>query len=315
MSDKNGAPVSIYKNFSTQTLESMLRDMTLSDAELDMELLDCVLNELNSREGAPSTMAPEDALKVFEEEYSGNESIYLDCAHEDKEKQTSPAEPTPSRRKYSFSRVILVAAAMSAVLFGSLMIAQASGANVFGAIANWTDAHFGFGTTIAIEKADKREQAMNWPPEPPEDLGAPEDFDYAANASVLGKYDSLQELLDAYRVVPEINAPTHIPEGYELAILDRSPALNGTYFFASYENADGNCIDILYIPYSGEPGVEYEKTDDPVEIIEVEDITMYAFSNTLTEQIAWITPHYEASVAGNISREELIKIAQSIYMR
>lgn len=315
MSDKNGAPVSFYKNFSTQTLESMLRDMTLSDAELDVELYKSVLNELNSREGAPETLAPEDALKIFEEEYSGNESIYLDCAHEDKETQTSPAEPIPSRRKYSFSRVILVAAAMSAILFGSLMVAQAAGANVFGAIANWTDEHFGFGTSIAIEKASEREQAKNWPPEPPEDLGAPEDFDYASNASVLGKYDSIQALLDAYRVVPEINAPTYIPEGYELVILDRAPSLNGTYFFASYEDVNGNCINIQYMPYSDEPGAEYEKTDDPVEIIEIENVTMYAFSNTVTEQIVWVTPHYEASIAGNVSREELIKIAQSIYMR
>lgn len=315
MSDKNGAPVSIYKNFSTQTLESMLRDMTLSDAELDMELLDCVLNELNSREGAPSTMAPEDALKVFEEEYSGNESIYLDCAHEDKEKQTSPAEPIPSRRKRSWKRTFLIAATVAVLVVGTLGIVEAASPNTLGNLANWTKGQLGFGNQMASKQDAElaADEAEVWPPVPDEDIESEESFDYDNDQDVREKFGTLKALLNAYHVAPEIDAPAYMPEGFHLVELKRCPTNTWMYFYAFYEDDNGQNFSVQFDSYEDVPTMSYEKTDDPVQIVDIEDISFHAFSNTANETVAWITKHYDCSVSGKLPRNELLKIAESIY--
>lgn len=316
MSDKNGAPKSFYKNFSTQTLESMLRDMTLSDAELDMELLDCVLSELDSRQGAPSTMAPEDALKIFEEEYSGNESIYLDCAHEDKEKQTFPAEPIPSRRKKSWKRPLLIAAAVTVLVIGTLGIVGASSPDMLGNLASWTRGQFGFGNQMASKEESERaaDAAEIWPPTPDEEIASEYSFDYDNDQDVREKFGTLKELLDTYHVAPEIDAPAYMPEGFHLVELKRSPTNTWMYFYAFYEDDNGQNIAVCFDSYGeGGPTTEYEKTDDPIQIVDIEDISFHAFSNTGNETVAWITKHFECTVSGKLPRNELLKIAESIY--
>lgn len=67
-----------YKGLSTQALDAMIHDMMLSEKELDMEQVDAILRELNSREEVPGGMAPEEAWKVFQKKYSGKESAYID---------------------------------------------------------------------------------------------------------------------------------------------------------------------------------------------------------------------------------------------
>jgi hypothetical protein len=304
---------SFYKTLSTETLEQILRDMTLSENELDLEQLDCILAELSSREGAPSTLAPEAALKIFEETYSGNESVYLDCAYEEKNQQTSTAETKPSRRKHSWNRIILVAATVSAIMIGSLLMAQAAGANIFGTVASWTSTQLGFGEKMADAEAEERtaNQATVWPPEADEDLGS--SFDYASDTDCLALYGTFQALMDAYHVAPEIDAPKYIPEGFRLVGLRRCPFYPWMQFFARYENDSGECFFIEFTSYDTDPATVYEKTEDPVQIVEIEDHAFHAFSNEANETVAWVTTHYDCSVMGTISQDELLKIAESIY--
>lgn len=65
-----------YKDLSTQELDAMIHDMMLSEHELDMEQVDAILRELNSREDVPGGMAPEEAWKAFQEKYLGKESKF-----------------------------------------------------------------------------------------------------------------------------------------------------------------------------------------------------------------------------------------------
>ena len=60
-----------YKDLSTQELDAMIHDMMLSEKELDMEQVDAILRELNSREEVPGAISPEEAWKVFREKYLG----------------------------------------------------------------------------------------------------------------------------------------------------------------------------------------------------------------------------------------------------
>lgn len=309
MSEKNTL-TSFYQNFSTETLESMLRDLTLSENELDMDQFDAIMAELDRREGAPETTPPEEALAQFRDVYSDSESGYLDCAYKEDKTRTSTCSYKITKRH----RIILVAAIISIMLFGMSLMASASGNNVFSAIAVWSSERLGFNTLISQQRDEENAQDTSWPPASPEELGPPEEFDLGEEI-VTQKYADLQDLLNKYSVVPEINAPSYIPEGFELQELSRYPTSGWMTFMAFYANESDEYFYIAYDGYCGEPQTTYEKTDDPVEIIEVNGITMYAFSNSSSEQIAWITDHFSANIAGDISREELVKIAQSIYLR
>lgn len=78
MPHHNENPAPSYKDLSTQELDAMIHDMMLSEQDLDMEQVDAILREMNSREKVPGAMSPEEAWKVFREKYSGKESAYLD---------------------------------------------------------------------------------------------------------------------------------------------------------------------------------------------------------------------------------------------
>lgn len=302
MSDNNGAPISFYQRFSTETLETMLREMTLSDAELDMEQVDLILNELRSRDPDHQTMAPEDALRVFQEEYSGNESGYLDCAYEEEEKQTSQVEEKPNhlKRKHIGIRALVIAAAMTALIFGSAIAAQAGGLDIFGAVANWTSEVFGF-SDIYVPPEDTDE--FVWP-----DVDVPEGTEF----------ESLQDALDAYGMTLEsfeIAEPKWIPDGYECCeiVVNYDPTFPCADFYAAYENEYGSRFSVQFESYVSTPVMTYEKNDAPVEEYTIGKRTYYVFSNKHTEQVAWTTDHFECFVFGTVTRETVRAIAESIY--
>ena len=305
MSERNGAPISFYKKLSTETLESMLRDITLSDAELDMEQLDLILTELKSRDTNTETMAPEDALRVFQEEYSGNESGYLDCAYEEKETQTSKVVASTAHHKNTRIglRAVVIAATMTAFIIGSMIAAQAGGFDVFGALARWTNEVFGFGDIYnkpADAYTDTASSEFLWP---------------NANVPEGTEFDSLQDALDACGIDFEVAEPTWLPDGFQpddcTVIYDST--IPDAYFFASYVNEYGSRIGITFQSYIDTPSVTYEKTDAPVEEYTIGDITYYVFSNERTEKVAWTTDHFECCVYGHVTREEVRAIAESIY--
>lgn len=301
----------IYHAFSTETLERMLRDMTLSEQDLDMDMLDAVMAELDRRQGAPETMDPEAALEVFQTEYAGEDSAYLDCAHVEQE---ATAKDTPNRRKKSWKRTFLIAAAITVLVAGTLGIVEAASPNTLGGLASWTKERLGFGRQLAEKETAERnaQSEINWPPIPDEDIGPWEEFDYEKDKSVLGQYDSLKELLEAYHVIPELGYPTYIPDGFYMTELQRVP-MDWIDFSTMYENEKGQYFRITYHSYEDDPHSQYEKTDAPVEIVDIGDKSFHAFSNSANEGVVWLTAHYDCSVYGTISRDELLKIAESIY--
>lgn len=304
MSQQNHIPASFYKNFSTETLESMLRDMTLSEQDLDMEQLDAIMAELDHRTGAVETMPPEEAWEMFHEEYSENESGFLDCAYEETEPQTSEAEInaeiTPNHKRTRMGlRVVIVAATLTALIFGSMIIAQAAGADVFGAIANWTNEIFGFGN-IYDQPLDRESTEIVWP-----EVDIPSDTEFS----------SLQEALDAYGIDFEIAEPTWLPEGYEFesVTINYNPSFPDAYFYASYRNKYNAMIAISFQSYVDTPAAVYEKNDAEVEEYTIGNITYYVFSNEKTEKVAWTTDHFECCIYGHVTRDVIKAIAESIY--
>ena len=136
MSQQNKIPASFYKNFSTETLESMLRDMTLSENELDLEQLDAIMAELDRREGPTETMTPEDALNIFRENYAGEESAFMECA------QRLDTTELPRRKSRRWLKRVLILVAAICLLFGMASVVYASIPD--SPFVQWVDEVFSF---------------------------------------------------------------------------------------------------------------------------------------------------------------------------
>ena len=204
---------------------------------------------------------------------------------------------TPMQKAQSVWRIGLIAALTVICLMGGMVVAQAAGVDVFGAMARWTDNVFSLGS-IRSEGSDN-----------------------SGGDSILGnrtnavndamRYETLQEALDAFGIA-EVCEPTRIPEEYSLNSVDALCLPDGTLWHLSAAYTNGTKFLHLDIEsYQGEPKSQIEKTDTPVEVFSVEDITVYLFQNSINNVAAWATEHYEYTVSGPVEKSELKQIVLS----
>lgn len=214
--------------------------------------------------------------------------------------QTFPAKTdaavSPRRKARSVWRVGLVAALIVICLMGGMVVAQAAGVDVFGAIARWTDEVFSLGT-IHSDGADDRTS-------PPA----------LADNGNKTTYTSLQEALDDYGIT-EFREPTWIPDGYEFedVEIDSWPVNNSliSLFAKYYDGTD--FLQIQIERHEGDTNVQVEKTNAPVETFTVGGFMVYLLENTNSNSAVWATEHCECYISGNIEKIALKQIVLSAY--
>lgn len=216
---------------------------------------------------------------------------------------TFPAEKVrdvrPRRRVQSIWRAGLIAALTIICLMGCMVVAQAAGVDVFGAIARWTDEVFSLGT---IHSSGADDGTMN-----------PSLADNGVSSSNKTTYTSLQNALDDYGIT-EIHEPTWIPEGYSLNDVEVLCMPNGTLWHLSAEYSNGFEFLLFEVEsYQSKPNSQIEKNNAPVEILPAEGITIYLLENINNNVAVWATEHYEYSVSGSVEKAELQEIVLSAY--
>lgn len=206
---------------------------------------------------------------------------------------------TPRQKAQSVWRIGLIAALTVICLMGGMVVAQAAGVDVFGAMARWTDDIFSLGS-IRSEGSDNS--------------GGDSILGNRTNAvNDANRYETLQEALDAFGIT-EVCEPTRIPEEYSLNSVDALCLPDGTLWHLSAAYTNGTKFLHLDIEsYQGEPKSQIEKTDTPVEVFSVEDITVYLFQNSINNVAAWATEHYEYTVSGPVEKSELKQIVLSAH--
>lgn len=208
--------------------------------------------------------------------------------------------PLPSKRVIRLSRVwrtALVAAVAVACMLAIMATVQAAGVDIFGAIARWTESTFSFGQIVSDGEVSY---------DPTQETAVPE-----TDASGT-KFSSLQEAFDAYGMT-EVHEPAWLPEGYTLDRVDiltvDDPFLRT--FSADYTDGEGRVyIDIL--SYEGEPNVQVQKTDSPVEVMEKYGIMFYYIENSAGGTLAWCTDRYEYYIGSEEEKDILLQIAVSM---
>lgn len=270
----------------TDSLNEVLESMT--DEDYDPALIDAYLATLDRKAPMPEVPDTETSFTNFKNRLF--HTFYTE----------NGTAVSPRHKARSVWRIGLVAALIAICLMGGMVVAQAAGVDVFGAIACWTDEVFSLGTI----RSDSAEDRTSTP------ALAENGTDSCKNTT----YTSLQEALDDCSIT-EFREPTWIPDGYELrnVMIDYWPdddTLIG--ISASYSNGiDTLFVDVEY--YQDEPTEQLQKTDAVIESFVVDGLTVYLLENTNSNSAAWVTEHYECYISGVVEKQSLKRMVLSAY--
>ena len=142
-------------------------------------------------------------------------------------------------------------------------------------------------------------------------ISTAEHFGGREDATLLSKED-LQELFEL-STLPEHIVPTWLPP--ELVLTDKSSTENTSYgkihlFYTNQTNTEYLNLNILYL--KKEVASYYEKDNTPVEIYTKDNVDFYIMKNIDRIVVVWKVDNFECQLSGTISREEFMKIIDSI---
>lgn len=248
----------------TDGLDDVLENMTVDD--YDPALIDAYLAALDRKDPMPEIPDKKTSYAAFQ-------------------RKLQQFLPRRRRRTGRAWRMALTAAITVICMMGSLVVAQAAGRDVLGALAQWTDEVFSFGEVRSDGAVD-----------------VPKDG-----------FASLQAALDAYGIT-EVSEPTWIPEGYRFKSVTVDCRTNGDLIGMAAEYSNGTyTLFVEFNNYRDEPSMQIEKTDVPVETFAVHDTTVYLLENINNNAAAWMTEHFECCITGAVEKSELQQMVLSIY--
>ena len=296
---------------STERLQELLRADWESDSTEDhSEVIFHILEVMEQREKENPTGQLVDvshALEEFQAFYNIPEgegcSLYPECSETNTVySQASADHSVSASRHYRLRRVFracITVAATVALLFTILVGAQASGIDVFGALARWTESAFSFGTIQSeqvVEELPKTGQQMDTSSE---------------SSEIPIEYQELSSELKA-RDIGNFMFPTYIPNGFQIVESD-------LYIPAEFDRVDftmwyvnGNDEIEFNILLQENSNRIYEKDEQEVEIYVPKNVNYYIFSNNGQNMAAWHTDRLEYSLSTTLSISELKAILDSM---
>ena len=251
------------------------------EKESDIEELERRLTELDPDEELAENFDVEQSLDEFYRKYPvlGSEVPA--------EAESGPAPKKKHSRLYrNFARTAIIAA----ILCSSILVAQANGFDIFRAIAEWTSEQFHL--EWSIFKSPNPSQADTT------------------------EYDSLQEVMDDYGIdLPLV--PSVFPRGAELDIMSVREEKGHLFVTADYVIPDGH----IYITFRNNPldsqesvpFSEIEKNELKVDVYSVDGIEHHILADVAMTKVIWQNGDWECQITGDITREELIQMIDSIY--
>lgn len=256
------------------------------DEPSNEELLDRLVDCLYSFEGDTDISSIDRCLEELEQ--AGAPAEYFDVEqslqefHERYapafENSSRAAEKRGSRVRRPLARIAIIAAALCAFM----VTAQASGFDILGAIARWTSEQFSF---VAV--GDEREDATG-----------PE-------------FDSLVDALEKSRITERL-APTKFPNGTELDKIQVNRDDMGFGIFAAYL-LESEPFYISVRKIEGDPYGEIEINDPNIEIYSAGGVEHHIMADVKQNKAFWKNGSWECYIAGNLSREDLTMMIDSIY--
>jgi len=236
------------------------------EGESDLEALDRCLEDLDKAGAVLEDFDVEQGLKDFHERFG-------DAFESEPQKSEKNV-----RSRRPLARIAIIAAALCAFVF----TAQATGLDIFGAIARWTSEQFSFVREGEIKGPDQKLA-----------------------------FDTLQDALDQCEVTEKLS-PTKFPEGTEMTDIRLIREKDGVVISSTYEFGEKK----FYISVErivGAPHMEVEINEADVEVYEIEGIHHHIMSDVKQRKAIWHNAGWECRISGNLTDEELLRMIDSIY--
>lgn len=270
----------------TDGLNEALEDLAAEN--YDLTLIDAYLAALNQKNPMPKITDTKASYDDFRKRVL----------------MTVPAqrnEPTVSGRRFQrVGRVGLGVALTIICLMSGMLVTQAAGIDILGAVAQWTSDMFSLGTIRSSGGVDMPANAGISQP------------DREVSPSEREGYLSLQDALDASGVT-EFSEPAWFPKEYVLENIEVMYRPDGTLWQLTATYGGPDTLHINVLPYYGEPLMQIQKTDNAIETFEVNGFTVYLLENTNNNTAAWATEHFECYIGAAVEKEVLKQIVCSVY--
>lgn len=245
-----------------QAMEQTLDQMT--EDTYDQAVIDAYLDALDAK--APMPEAPD-----VEESYQQFQAMLSQAMPEE--------EPPKPKRRGSVLRMSLRVALAAAFLFGCLMVAQASGVNVFGGVVSWTDGGFHFQSNRTPQWYD----------------------DYWTDLEVVG--------------IQEEQLPTWLPQDYAIDAIQVSKKLDRNevlLLLTAPELPDIQCSISIYPDTENMGALVFSKDNRPEEEFQLNGKTIYLLHNQDTVIAVCQHQNIIYRLSGNIGRETACQFYASI---
>lgn len=299
LNDRNRHDYSKYDEMSTEALEQILRlDFQASeDSESDIDAILYISEVIAKRKKSSAEDDVDVAWKQFKTDYlpyADGRSLY-DFDDEDSV-VSKPAEPRSNhsrkvrnhlrRHHLRIRRLLTVVVIVVSCLFGGLMVAQAAGIDVLGALGRWTNETFRFVFPGSAESS-AREIGSEY---------------YEEIETTLTEWGAKEELF-----------PTWQPEGFVAqepkVTSDNSSATLSMNF---RENERFYSIRILHFLEMNDSSGAFEKDSDPVEEYVHNGDLFYIFSNVDSITTTCYDEEFMTIISGTLTIDEVKSIIKSI---
>lgn len=255
------------------TLELALDSMT--EENYDPDLIDAYLDALDQKAPMPEEPQVEEAFKAFKSRLSVIPFENKTAAQE--HDSGHRARPRP------FKRAIVTIAATVSILFVLMIGAQATGIDVFGNLARWTDEVFFF-----IPSSSET---------------------YTSEFSA-----ALQEALERAELPKEL-APTWFPDGFTAGEVEIWDDDMSKVVELAFMNPEGRsfAVSVDYYKEEGFVGtLPFEKDAGEVEVYTSNGRTFYIMSNINTYSAIWANENVVTAIRGELSVDEIKTMIDSM---
>ena len=252
----------------------------LESGEADFELTYQINKILNERDENVEVVDVDAAWESFVKLAAESKPIY-----DPEEENSDSIETVRTKPRKPLRKAFIAVAAVIVILVGSTVVANANGIDLWGAIVSWTSETFGFSQKHNTESADRII---------PEQL------------------EQLAECFDEYGIIRE-KLPTYIPDGYANKETKAAEGPTNNLFVCILSKGASEIVLRYKLYFDNFANTQIQKDDVQPDIYEIGETTFYIMSNAGKFYATWTDGNLECQIVGVNSRDELIKMIESIY--
>lgn len=274
------------KDMDTSRLEAMLLQVSFmsDDSDFDTELIQHIIFLLEERNPEFDNLDVELSLRNFRKEIVAT----IDIAKE---------SPTTykSLQKLHWKKILVATLIMT--LLGSMITVSALGYNVWHLVVNWGREVFQVGTSVDITGDVDNSTGS---------VGKGITF-MSENKS----FNSAEEAKQEYSA--DVLIPRQMPDELKLVQASISETPGHKSLILIYQEDGKNLIFSADRYENNDPAYTFERNEEDGDVVIINNKKHYFMTNLEQISVVWIINNYVYNLNGNVSREAMLEILNSIY--